>query len=202
MAIIYLAVSSRQVQRGIMDATMPVCPHDASHRLVKAGRYGRHADSIPSDAILWIQRYYCRSCTTTSSALPYDLRPYSTATWGVTLAVGVCWRAEHGWTWPNCHRWLQEHGLPYHRRTMERWQKALPLIVQATLEWIAKHAGTRAVVAFPGHNESGLHHWRRLWQMVRNHAAIPTGAGHGGWLAGSILWGWLSITFFAGLSHG
>ncbi len=206
MAIIYLTVSSRQVQRGMTDPTIPVCPYDPSHRLVKGGRFSRHADSLPPDATLRIQRYYCRSCATTYSALPYDLRPYSTATWGVTLAVGVCWRAEHGWTWSDCHRWLQKHGLPYHRRTMERWQarwqKALPHIVQATLEWIAKHAGTRALAAFPGHDESALHHWRRIWQAVRNHPTSPSAASHGGWLAGSILWGWLSITLFAGLSPG
>ena len=42
----------------------------------------------------------------------------------------------------------------------------------ATMEWIAKHEdeGTRAVAAFPGHNGSVLHQWRRLWQRVRNNA--------------------------------
>lgn len=167
VAIIYLTVSSRQLGLGMMDPVVPVCPHDSAHRLVKDGRYARHADSIPADATLVIQRYYCRSCATTYSALPYDLRPYSTATWGVTLAVGVYWRDEHGWTWADCHRWLQEHGLPYHPRTMERWHArwkvALPRIVQATMDWVAQHPGTRALAAFPGHDESALHHWRRLW---------------------------------------
>ena len=205
MAIISLTVSSRQQWKGIGDPLDPVCPQDSSHRLVKDGQYTRHADSIPADETLVIQRYYCRSCATTYSALPYDLRPYSTATWGVTLAVGVVWRAEHEWTWGDCHRWLAGHGLPYHPRTVERWQArwqaAVPAVVQAAMVWIAQNLGTRALAAFPGYDESPLQHWRRLWRAVRDRETDPA-ARRGGWIGASVLWGWLSITFFAGLSPG
>ena len=206
MAIISLTVSSRQQWKGIGDPADPVCPQDSSHRLVKDGRYTRHADSIPADETLVIQRYYCRSCATTYSALPYDLRPYRTATWGMTLAIGVVWRAEHGWTWDDCQQWLTEHGLPYHLRTLQRWavgwQAALPAIVQAALCWIAQHYGTRGLAVFPGHRERPWRHWHRLWQAVCNHPASDPAARHGGWLGASVLWGWLPITVFAGLSPG
>ena len=92
VAIIYLTISSRQLQRGMQDPAPPVCLQDPAHRLVKDGQYRRHADSIEAETLLVIQRYYCRACATTYSALPYDLRPYSTATWGVTIAVGLCSR--------------------------------------------------------------------------------------------------------------
>ena len=206
MAIIYLTISSRQLQRGMQDPAPPVCLQDPAHRLVKDGQYRRHADSIEAETLLVIQRYYCRACATTYSALPYDLRPYSTATWGVTIAVGLCWRAEHGWTWAACEQWLRAHQLPYHRRTIERWharwQAALPHIIRTALEWIAQQAGTRAVAVFPGYHETALHHWRRLWQAVRSHPSSAVAASQGGWLAGSVLWGWLSITLFAGLLPG
>ncbi|MDA8194718.1 MAG: hypothetical protein M0Z53_12085 [Thermaerobacter sp.] len=206
MAIIYLTVSSRQQWLGHVDPVDPVCPHDPSHRLVKDGQYTRHADSIPPDATLVIQRYYCRSCATTDSALPYDLRPYSTATWGVTLAVGVVWRGEYGWTWADCQQWLTAHGLPYHLRTLQRWQvrweAALSAIVQAAVQWIAQHLGTRALAVFPGYVESPIQHWRRLWRAVRDHVEMDPAARRGGWIGASVLWGWLSITFCAGLSPG
>lgn len=206
MAIISLTVSSRQQWEGSADPSVPVCPTDPSHRLVKDGQYTRHADSLPADATLVVQRYYCRACATRYSALPYDLRPYSTATWGVTLAVGVVWRTEHGWTVEACHRWLEAHGLPYHRRTLERWkarwQTALPAIIQAAVQWIAQHLGTRALAVFPGHDEPPWHHWRRLWRDVRDHLGSDPAARRGGWLGTSVLWNWMPITFFAGLSPG
>lgn len=205
MAIIALTVSSRQYVKGTVDPTDLVCPQDPSHRLVKDGRYTRHADSLPPDTVLQIQRYYCRSCATTYSALPYDLRPYSTVTWGVMLAVGVVWR-QRGWTWAACQRWLAVQGLPYHLRTLQRWaagwQTALPAIVQAALRWIAEHLGTRALAVFPGHGERPWRHWHRLWQAVCNHPQSDPAARHGGWLGTSVLWGWLPLTVFAGLSPG
>ncbi len=205
MAIIYLTVSSRQRWRGQTDRPL-VCPRDSSHHLVKNGHYTRHADSLPPDAALVIQRYYCRSCATTYSALPYDLRPYSTASWGVTLAAGAVWRLEHRWTWTRCQQWLAAHGLPYHLRTLQRWhrrwQTAVPAVVQAAVQWIAQVEGTRTIAVFPGYAEAPLSHWRRLWRAVRDHHAADPAVGYGGWLAGSVLWGWLSITDFAGLSPG
>ncbi len=206
MAIIALTVSSRQQWKGTVDPHDPVCPADPAHRLVKDGQYTRHADALPAEATLVIQRYYCRSCATTYSALPYDLRPYSTATWGLVLAVGVVWRAEHGWTVEACRRWLERHGLPYHRRTLERWaarwRMALPAIVQAAAQWIAAYVGTRAIAVFPGYAESPGQHWRRLWQAVREHRESDPAARRGGWLGTSVLWNWLPITLFAGLSPG
>ena len=120
MAIILLPISSRQLYTQLL-AGSPVCPVDPNHPLVKNGTYTRHADSIAADAVLTIQRYLCRVCETTYSALPYDLRPYSTATWGVTLAVGAVWRVEFQWTWKDCLAWLEAHHLPYHLRTLQRW---------------------------------------------------------------------------------
>lgn len=200
MGIIALAISSRQQANGLIDPDGPVCPVVPGHHLVKNGHYWRHADVLPSNKLLSIQRYQCRACGTTYSALPYDLRPYSRATWAVTLAAGLLWRVEHGWTVADCLRWLDSHGFLYHQRTLERWaarwQTALPVIVQAAVQWIARHHGTRAVAAFPGHDEASWQHWRRLWHAVRP----SRGMGHGGWLGTSVLWGWLSITVFAGLS--
>ncbi len=151
---------------------------------------------------LIIQRYQCRACGATYSALPYDLRPYSRATWAVTLAAGLLWRVEQGWTVAHCLQWLDRHGFLYHQRTLERWaarwQTALPIIVQAAMQWIVRHHGTRAVAAFPGHSETTWQHWRRLWQDV----CQDLGICRGGWLGTSVLWGWLSITVFAGLSPG
>ena len=202
MGIIALSISSRQQANGQIDSEMPMCPVDPRHHLVKNGHYSRHADSLPSHKLLSIQRYQCRACGTTYSALPYDLRPYSQATWAVTLAAGLLWRVEHGWTVATCLQWLDSHRFLYHQRTLERWaarwQIALPLIVQAAVQWIAQHYGTRAVAAFPGHDESTWQHWRRLWQAIRQ----DLGMYHGGWLGTSVLWGWLSITVFAGLSPG
>ena len=202
LGIIVLSIASRQQANGLTDRNAPVCPGDPAHHLVKNGHYRRHADSLPANQLLTIQRYRCRACGTTYSAWPYDLRPYSRATWAVTLAAGLLWRVEHGWTVADCLRWLDSHGFLYHQRTLERWagrwRTALPAIVQAAVQWIARHYGTRAVAAFPGHAETSWQHWRRLWQALRKYV----GSGHGGWLGTSVLWGWLSITVYAGLSPG
>lgn len=202
MGIIILSLSSRQQARGMTDPERAVCPMDPGHHLVKNGHYGRHADSLPRPQRIQIQRYLCRACDTTYSALPYDLRPYSQATWGVTLAAGLVWRVEHGWTVAACLHWLDSHGFRYHQRTVERWaarwQVALPIIVQTAVQWIARYQGTRAVAAFPGYDETGWQHWRRLGQAMRQ----QLGGCHGGWIGTSVLWGWLSITVFAGLSPG
>lgn len=204
MAIILLPLSSRQLYAQL-SAGSPVCPVDPNHPLVKNGTYTRHADSIAPDALLIIQRYLCRVCATTYSALPYDLRPYSTATWGVTLAVGAVWRVEFQWTWKDCLAWLAVHHLPYHLRTLQRWaarwRRAEPHIVRTALQWIAAQYGTRAGAVWPAATEAPVSHWRRLWRLGRNLATDPA-ARHGGWLAGSVLWGWLSITVFAGLPSG
>ena len=204
MPIILLTIASRQLFIQVLPSD-PVCPVDPSHRLVKNGTYTRHADSIAPDTVLTIQRYRCRACDTTYSALPYDLRPYSTATWGITLAVGGVWREEHQWTWKDCLAWLQAHHLPYHLRTLQRWaarwRRTGPDIVQTAIQWIAELWGTRAVPVWPHADESPVSHWRRLWRTLVNRTADPA-ARTGGWLAGSVLWQWLSITVFAGLSSG
>ena len=99
-----------------------------------------------------------------------------------------------------------DHGLPYHLRTLQRWkvhwETALSAIVQAAVQWIAQYLGTRAIAAFPGHDEPSWRHWRRLWRAVRDHLRTGPAARRGGWLGDSVLWGWLSITLFAGLSSG
>jgi len=202
MGIIALSISSRQQANGLTDPDDPVCPVNPGHPLVKNGHYWRHADTLPPDQWLTIQRYQCRACGTTYSALPYDLRPYSRATWAVTLAAGLLWRVEHGWTVADCLQWLESHGFPYHQRTLERWavrwQTALPIIVQVAVQWIARYHGTRAMAAFPGYDETSWQHWRRLWHAVHQSLGIC----HGGWVGTSVLWGWFSITVFAGLSPG
>ncbi len=50
-----------------------------------------------------------------------DLR----ATWAVTLAAGLLWRVEHGWTVADCLRWLDSHGFLYHQRTLEHLETPL-----------------------------------------------------------------------------
>ena len=204
MPIIPLTIFSRQLFDQV-PASAPVCPVDPNHRLLKNGTYTRHPDSIESDAVLTIQRYRCRACHTTYSALPYDLRPYSTATWGITLAAGAVWHEESHWTWKECLAWLQAHDLPYHLRTLQRWaarwRKAEPEIVRNALQWIAEQGGTRAGAVWPAADEPPVAHWRRLWRIVVNGRPDPA-ARRGGWLAGSVLWNWLSITVFAGLPSG
>lgn len=204
MAIIPLTISSRQ-QFVEGSPSRPVCPVDPDHRLVKNGTYTRHADSIASDAVLTIQRYRCRACHTTYSALPYDLRPYSTATWGITLAVGGIWHGEYQWPWKDCVEWLQAHHLPYHLRTLQRWaarwRNAIPEIVRNALRWIAENSGTRAGAVWPAADETPVAHWRRLWRIAVHRNPDPA-ADRGGWLAGSVLWHWISITVFAGIPSG
>ena len=119
LGIIVLAIASRQQANGLTDRDAPVCPGDPAHHLVKNGHYRRHADSLPANQFLTIQRYRYRACGTTYSAWPYDLRPYSRATWAVTLAAGLLWRVEHGWTVADCLRWLDSHGFLYHQRTLD-----------------------------------------------------------------------------------
>ena len=80
---------------------------------------------------------------------------------GVTLAVGMVWRREHGWTWADCQQWLTAQGLPYHLRTLQRWQvrweAAVSAIVQTAVQWIAQHWGNRALAVFPGNEESPVY---------------------------------------------
>lgn len=204
MPIILLNITSRQLLHGRVPEA-PQCPQDATHPLVKNGTYRRHADLLGKDT-LTIQRYFCRACHQTYSALPYDLRPYSTVGWALMLAASLLWRVTQGWTLERCLDWFAQRDLPYHRRTLERWRAlwdvALPGVVQAALLWIGQHLGTRAVSAFPGDAEPSWHHWRRLWQAARDQVATGRAGRRGGWLGTSVLWGWLSITVFAGLSPG
>jgi hypothetical protein len=57
MGIIALSISSRQQANGLTDPDDPACPVDPGHPLVKNGHYWRHADTLPPDKLLTIQRY-------------------------------------------------------------------------------------------------------------------------------------------------
>lgn len=179
----------------------PACPRGA-HRLVRNGSFVRLAEDGRGIYSLRIQRYLCRSCAVTYSALPYDCRPYTASTWAITTAVGWIWREEHQWTWQACHDWLKAHQIDHHQRTLERWasrwRAGRPTLIQRAIQWIGQVWGTRAVPVWPEPDRTLLQHWRQLWRQIV-HRAPP--AGRGGVLAGSVLWGWLPITFFAGLSE-
>lgn len=199
MAIILLPVSFRQVLRGDV-VPRPDCPADHNHVLVRNGTFTRCVEDGHGVHEVTIQRYLCRSCKKTYSALPHDCRPYTAVTWSLVLAVGVLWR-ERGWSLKRCQDWLSERGLDHDERTLARWaarwRAGIPRIIRRAIKWVAKLWGTRAISVWPRGTWTGLQHWRALWRAM--HAWLPE-ARYGGWLANSLLWGWLPITFFAGMA--
>lgn len=199
MAIILLSVSFRQVLRGDV-VPRPAGPTDGHHGLVRNGTFPRYVEDGHGIHAITIQRYLCRTCQTTYRALPYDCRPYAAVTWSLVLAVGILWR-ERGWSLGRCQRWLIAHGLDHDERTLARWtarwRAGIPQIIQQALHWVANLWGTRALPVWPQDAWTGLQHWRALWRAAQ--ARIPP-ARYGGWLATSLLWGWLPITFFAGMA--
>ena len=203
MAIIHLVVSLGQVLQSHW-GPHPACPTDASHSLVRNGTYTRHAQDGRGVYVLTIQRYRCRICAVTYSALPYDCRPYTANTWPLVLAVGWIWPQASHWTWKRCHQWLADHQVDAHQRTLERWaahwRAGAAVLIQRAIQWIAQMYGTRAVPVWPDPDQSLWHHWRQLWQGVVQ-VSRDREARRGGLLAGSVLWGWIPITFFAGLAR-
>ena len=203
MAIIPLTVSLSQVLQGDW-GPRPICPTDPNHTLVRNGTYPRHVQDGRGVYVLTIPRYRCRSCAVTYSALPYDCRPYAAYTWAMVLAVGWIWPQASHWTWTRCHQWLAAHQIDAHQRTLERWaaqwRAGAPLVIQRAIQWIAQMYGTRAVPVWPDPDQPLWHHWRQLWERVVQMSRNP-GARRGGWLAGSVLWGWIPVTFFAGLAR-
>lgn len=189
MAIIYLTQSVRQVLRGL-PAERPECPADAAHPLVRNGTFPRQADTAHGVVVVRIQRYLCRSCHTTYSALPYDCQPYTTWTWPLVLALLV-WRSR-GWSLRRCLRWLQQRQINPHPRTLSRWtarwRAEVPQVIRRALQWIAETLGTRHLIVWPHPDWTAVDHWRHLWRAVVHR--LPSGRT-GGWLAGSVLWGWL-----------
>ncbi len=201
MAIIYVMVSLRQVLRGQWGPP-PVCPVDSDHPLVRNGTNWRHARDHHGSHPIAIQRYRCRDCGVTYSALPYDCRPYTAHTWPLVWALGWIWPRDRHWTWARCQRWLAAHHLDLHLRTLQRWaarwRAGESLLIATAIDWIAKNYGTRAVSVWPEADQTRLQHWRALWKSVV--AVSAPGAAQGGWLTGSTLWGWIPLTFFAGLA--
>lgn len=204
MAIIALTLSLSQVLRGDR-GPCPSCPTDADHVLVRNGTYTRHVQDGRGVSVLTIQRYRCHTCAITYSALPYDCRPYTANTWALVLAVGWIWPQAYHWTWARCHQWLADHHIDAHQRTLERWaarwRAGAAIVIARAIQWIAALYGTRAMPVWPDPDQSLWRHWRQLWQGVVQIAGDPAGS-RGGLLAGSVLWGWLPITFFAGLARG
>lgn len=202
MAIIYLSINLRQQLDGVPSPLL-VCPR-GDHRLVKNGSYAREADSPAGIHSLRIQRFLCRTCGISYSALPYDCRPYTAATWPITLNLGWLWRAEKGWTWKQCLEWLEEHGLARHRRTLQRWaarwRAGLPQVIQRAVQWIGTLWGTRVLNVWPAEQQTEVEHWRELWQQVIALPEVQREPSYAGWLGDSILWNWVPVTFFAGLS--
>ena len=201
MAIIYVTVSLRQALQGQWGPP-PVCPVNGDHRMVRNGQYGRHGRDRTGSHRIIIQRSRCQDCAVTYSALPYDCRPYTAHTWPLVLALGWVWPRERHWTWARCQQWLTVHHLDLHLRTMQRWaarwRAGESCLITRAIQWIAQTFGTREIPVWPKAHHSRLDHWRALWKSVVA-ASAPT-AAQGGWLAGSTLWGWIPITFFAGLA--
>jgi len=203
MAIIYLPINLRQLLDGV-PFTPLVCPV-ADHPLVKNGGYARQADDTEGEHSLRIQRFRCQTCGVNYSALPYDCRPFTAATWSITLDLGWLWRAEQGWTWKQCLAWLESRGIARHHRTLERWaarwRAGLPQVVQGAVQWIGAVWGTRTLTVWPTEQQTVVEHWRDLWRQV---VALPDpNREHrsAGWMGDSVLWNWIPITFFAGLSN-
>ncbi len=109
--MIPLTVSFSQVLRNL-EGPRPVCPSDPNHPLVRNGTSTRPVqDGRRGIYVLTIQRYRCRTCGVTDSALPYDCRPYTAHTWAVVLAVGWLGPQAYHWTWARCHQWLADHHI-------------------------------------------------------------------------------------------
>lgn len=200
MPIIYLSASLRQVLDG-QDGSPPSCPTDPHHALVRNGTYARQVQGRIGWSTLVVQRYLCRTCAVTYSALPYDCRPYTAYSWAIVLAAGWIWPRERHWTWARCHAWLRQHQIDAHQRTVERWaarwRAGEAALIRTALRWIAKQLGTRSLPVWPLPPDTRLHHWRLLWKMVTHHRPP---ARIGGWIANSCLWEWIPITFFAGMA--
>ena len=201
MAIIYGTLSLRQVLQG-QEIPRPPCANDVGHVLARNGTFQRGVQDGRGAYRLTIQRYRCRTCSLTFSVLPYDCRPFANHAWSLVLAVGWVWREEHGWTWAKCQQWLAAHHLELHQRTVERWaarwRAGAARVITTAIRWIAEHFGTREVSVWQGPDPSVLTHWRVLWKAV---VAIDPGRSlYGGWVAASTLWGWIPVTFFAGMA--
>jgi hypothetical protein len=190
MAIIYLTISLRQALQG-QTGQRPDCPADPRHPLVRNGSFYRHAYTAQGVVRIRIQRYFCRSCHVTYSALPYDCQPHTAMTWALTLALLV-WK-DRGWSTRRGYAWLAERRIDPHPRTMgrwtARWRAGLGAVVQRALEWIAQTLGTRRIPVWPRPEWSPVQHWQQLWRAVVQ--ILPAGR-RGGWMAGSVLWGWVS----------
>ncbi len=106
MAIIALTMSLSPVLRGDR-GPCPPCPTNADPVLVRNGTYTRPVQDGRGIYVLTIQRYRCRTCAVTYSALPYDCRPCTAHTW----AVGWLWPQAYHWTWKRCHQWLAAHQI-------------------------------------------------------------------------------------------
>ena len=169
MAIIALTMSLSPVLRGDR-GPCPPCPTDADPVLVRNGTSTRPVQDGRGVYILTIQRYGCRTCAVTDSALPYDCRPYTAHTWAVVWAVGWLWPQAYHWTWKRCHQWLADHHIDVHQRTLERWaarwRDGAAMVIQRAIQWIAALYGTRAVPVWPEPEQPLWHHWRPLWQGV------------------------------------
>jgi len=204
MAIIYLSYTSRQYPSGPRDERLicPVCPKEPRISILgKNGTYWRHILDARGLRRWHVQRYRCATCRTTFSALPYDLRPYTAATWALTWAIWV-WHQEQQRAWSIIFAWLTQHGIPLHLRTLQRWQTrwawGLPRIRQTIVQWIAALWGTRAIAVWD--TGTGMHPWYILWRRIVAYAATHQGKDWrtGGLLGFSVLQAWLPITFFAG----
>ena len=191
MAIIYLTQPLRQSLQGLK-AQPPECPADPSHRLVRNGTFQRHALTAQGTVRVRNQRFLCRTCQCTYSALPYDCQPYTAWTWPIMLAFLV-WR-HRGWSLARCLAWLRSRQIEPHPRTLTRWaarwRSRGTAVVQQALQWIAETLGTRRVAVWPHADWSHTEHWRQLWHAVVQE--LPAASRRGGWVAGSVLWGWLT----------
>lgn len=199
MAIIIHTQSFRQVLAGQTQEN-GFCPEDQV-KLTKNGSYVRGIVSMSGGYSIRIQRYRCPKCKTTYSAIPYDLRPYTAATWALTWLVWISHMRRHrSWRW--IEQILTDRGIQHHRRTLQRWQArwrlGLPQIVVRGIQWIATQWGTQTVPVWTDLSWDPTQQWRQLWRRVV--AYLQTQdivANRGGLLAGSVLWGWLPIPFFA-----
>ncbi|NMP24691.1 hypothetical protein [Sulfobacillus harzensis] len=190
MAIIYLTQPLRHAIQGLA-APRPDCPVDSSHRLVRNGTFTRHALTAQGLVPIRVQRFLCRACHCTYSALPYDCQPYTAWTWPILVAVLV-WR-DRGRSLAQCLAWLRSRQIDPHPRTltrwMARWRADIPGVIHRVLQWIAERLGTRRIPVWPEPEWSRVQHWHQLWRAVV--LVLPAASRRGGWVAGSVLWGWL-----------